>query len=216
LSRRRSAGSPITSAASARASILSGSGGMSMNSGSIFQWRRLRIRARPTELREFVSSAKLSAISIGTFDTTKRLRTSCLDAIAIPGNATTSSMRWYSMDGMMPTSARPARKSSAHCEGTANDRSYLPASGPSVKPQTSGAVFRNSTMEMRSLPIIVEARGRFNIAQPGWRPGTFEHAKMIGLDRPGSESFPDETSHPAPLDESLQRSLTGGRISNRL
>ena len=32
---------------------------MSMNSGSMFQWRRLRIRARPTELREFVSSAKL-------------------------------------------------------------------------------------------------------------------------------------------------------------
>jgi len=59
-------------------------------------------------------------------------------------------MRWYSMAGMMATSARPARKSSAHCEGTVNDSSYLPWSGPLVKPQTSGAVFRYCTMEMRS------------------------------------------------------------------
>src|ERR1700680_2753953 len=71
--------------------------------------------------------------------------------------------------GMMPTSARPAFRSSAHCDGTANERSYRPWSGPSVKPQTSGAVFRNSTMEMRSLPIFAYARGRFNIAQQSRR-----------------------------------------------
>ena len=62
-------------------------------------------------------------------------------------------MRWYSMAGMMAMSASPARKASAHSDGTVKDRSYLPASGPSVKPQTSGAVFRNSTMEMRSFFI---------------------------------------------------------------
>jgi hypothetical protein len=73
-------------------------------------------------------------------------------------------MRWYSIEGMIPMSARPARKSSAHCEGTANKSSYLPARGPSVKPQTSGAVFRNSTMEMRSLPIFVNITEQFNIA----------------------------------------------------
>src|SRR6266436_8742500 len=70
------------------------------------------------------------------------------------------------MAGMIPTSARPAFRSSAHCDGTANERSYRPVRGPSVKPQTSGAVFRNSTMEMRSLPIFANARGQFTIAQP--------------------------------------------------
>src|SRR6267143_3157271 len=70
------------------------------------------------------------------------------------------------MAGMMPTSARPAFRSSAHCDGTANERSYRPVRGPSVKPQTSGAVLRNSTMEMRSLPIFANARGQFTIAQP--------------------------------------------------
>src|SRR5467141_4172664 len=74
------------------------------------------------------------------------------------------------MAGMIPTSARPAFKSSAHCDGTANERSYRPARGPSVKPQTSGAVFRNSTIEMRSLPIFANARGQFTIAQPARPP----------------------------------------------
>src|SRR5712691_11328728 len=63
------------------------------------------------------------------------------------------------MAGMIPTSARPAFRSSAHCDGTANERSYRPARGPSVKPQTSGAVFRNSTIEMRSLLIFTIAWG---------------------------------------------------------
>ncbi len=50
----------------------------------------------------------------------------------------------------MATSASPRRSASAHCDGTVKERSYLPASGPLVKPHTSGAVFRNSTIEMRS------------------------------------------------------------------
>src|ERR1700687_1889559 len=70
------------------------------------------------------------------------------------------------MAGMMPTSARPAFRSSAHCDGTANKRSYRPSRDQTVKPQTSGAVFRNSTMEMRSLPIFANARGQFTISQP--------------------------------------------------
>src|SRR6267378_2186167 len=81
------------------------------------------------------------------------------------------------MAGMMPTSARPAFRSSAHCDGTANERSYRPVRGPSVKPQTSGAVFRNSTMEMRSLPIFANARGQFTIAQPVRLPNA------LGLER---------------------------------
>jgi len=67
-------------------------------------------------------------------------------------------MRWYSMAGMMAMSAAPVRSSSAHCEGTVKERSYLPCSGPCVKPRTSGAVLRYWTMEMRSL-VTVETEG---------------------------------------------------------
>src|SRR5271163_1397597 len=52
---------------------------------------------------------------------------------------------------MIAMSAAPVRSASAHCEGTVKDKSYLPSSGPCVKPRTSGAVFRYCTMEMRSL-----------------------------------------------------------------
>ena len=62
-----------------------------------------------------------------------------------------------------------------HWDGTANERSYFSARGPSVKPQTSGAVFRNSTIEMRSLPDFFPCtRGQLNIAQAGAR---FRRAK---------------------------------------
>src|SRR6202795_4608247 len=51
---------------------------------------------------------------------------------------------------MIAISAAPMRSASAHCDGTVNDKSYFPASGPFVKPQTSGAVFKYCTMDMRS------------------------------------------------------------------
>src|SRR6185437_1923219 len=51
---------------------------------------------------------------------------------------------------MMATSAAPLRRASAHCDGTVKDKSYLPTNGPFVKPQTSGAVFRYCTIDMRS------------------------------------------------------------------
>ena len=50
-------------------------------------------RTRPTELRELVSRAKLRACSMGTFEMTRMLRTSFLAATAIPGSATTFSIR---------------------------------------------------------------------------------------------------------------------------
>src|SRR5260370_20554820 len=55
------------------------------------------------------------------------------------------------MEGMMATSTAPVRSASAHSDGTVKESSQRPAKGPLVKPQTSGAVFRYSTMEMRSL-----------------------------------------------------------------
>src|SRR6266550_7485989 len=86
------------------------------------------------------------------------------------------------MAGMIPTSARPAFRSSAHCDGTANERSYRPVRGPSVKPQTSGAVFTNSTMEMRSLPIFANARGQFTIAQPARLPNALGLERKVRLE----------------------------------
>src|SRR5277367_1146002 len=107
---------------------------------------------------------------IGFFETTRMLRTSPFAATAIPGSATTFSVRWYSIEGMIATSAAPLRNASAHCDGHVNDKSYLPASGPSVNPHTSGAVFKYSTIEMRSLLILQLATyERLMKRLPNWR-----------------------------------------------
>src|SRR3984957_3663049 len=67
------------------------------------------------------------------------------------------------MAGMMAISARRSRRSSAHCEGTVNERSYLFWRAPRVKPYTNGAVFRYCTTEMRSFLTMAAARRRFSI-----------------------------------------------------
>src|SRR5271156_5662433 len=54
------------------------------------------------------------------------------------------------MAGMMAMSTLFVRRASAHCEGMVKDRSYLPRNGPCEKPHTNGAVFKYSTIEMRS------------------------------------------------------------------
>ena len=105
-------------------------------------------------LREPASRAKLFTCSMGFFAMMSRLRTCFFEAMAMSVRIAKSLMRWYSMAGMMATSARPERKSSAHCEGTVKDKSYLPRSGALVKPQTSGAVLRYCTIEMRSLVTV--------------------------------------------------------------
>src|ERR1700680_2144603 len=63
----------------------------------------------------------------------------------------------------MATSARPSGRSSTHCEGTVNERSYLSLRAPRVKPYTNGTVFRYCTTEMRSFLKMADARGRFSI-----------------------------------------------------
>jgi hypothetical protein len=55
-------------------------------------------------------------------------------------------------------SAAPVRIASAHREGTVKDKSYFPASGPFVKPQTSGAVFKYCTIDMRSFCTFLDSR----------------------------------------------------------
>src|SRR5207245_5024324 len=101
-------------------------------------------------LHELASNAKRLTCSMGFLAMISRLRTCFFEAMAMSGRITRSSMRWYSMAGMIATAAEPLRSSSEHREGTVKDKSYLPRSGPLVKPQTSGAVFRYWTMEMRS------------------------------------------------------------------
>ena len=64
----------------------------------------------------------------GEFDGLLRQRPACcalrrLAATAIPGSTTIPSMRWYSMAGMMATSAWPARSASAQSDGTVKERS---------------------------------------------------------------------------------------------
>src|SRR4029077_6119579 len=152
-------------------------------------------RTRAAELRELESRAIFFAMSMGFLATTRMLRTSPFAATAIPGRATMFSMRWYSMAGMMAMSAAPRRRASAHCEGTVKERSYLSASGPSANPQTSGAVLRYSTIEMRSLAIFGEivTHGR----------GTPCDVRAVGGGQNGSEwcsgdprKYPRLESHP--------------------
>ena len=61
-------------------------------------------------------------------------------------------------------SAAPVRIASAHREGTVKDKSYFPASGPFVKPQTSGAVFKYCTIDMRSFCKLEVSRFHPSIA----------------------------------------------------
>src|SRR5260370_12837602 len=112
-------------------------------------------------LRELRSSAKVFTCSIGFFAIISRLRTCFFDAMAMSGRITKSSMRWHSMAGIIATSTCPVVDCSAHCEGTVNDKWYLPRKGPLVKPQMSGAVFRYCTMEMRSLVTGREVTFKF-------------------------------------------------------
>src|SRR5215470_10704664 len=87
---------------------------------------------------------------MGFLETSSRLRTDFFEEIDRFGRIARSGMRWYSMAGIMATSTAPQRSDSAHCDGTVKKSWYLPRSPPCVKPRTSGAVFRYSTMEMRS------------------------------------------------------------------
>src|SRR5260370_22365526 len=104
---------------------------------------------------------------MGIFARISRLRTCFFEAMAMSGKITKSSMRWYSMAGIIATSAVPVRNCSAHCDGTVNDKSYLPRSGPLVKLQTSGAVFRYWTIEMRSFVTVRVLKFKFQYNKAG-------------------------------------------------
>src|SRR5436190_14668549 len=135
---RRRAGSPINRAAAVCCSLAERSGFASRKAGEIFQCWAQRILVKAWVLRELESRAIDRAWRIGTLEISRRLRTRCLEEIERLGRIVRQSIRWYSMAGMMAISAAAVRSSSAHCEGTVKERSYLPCSGPCVKPRTSG------------------------------------------------------------------------------
>ena len=88
----RSAGSPMSSAASQAASMESRSGGKSRNWRTRPQNFRQRIRASATELREEVSAAMLFTCSMGLWLTSRMERTADLAAMAASGRITSPGM----------------------------------------------------------------------------------------------------------------------------
>src|SRR5579863_3624350 len=108
---------------------------------------------------------------MGFLETSRRLRTDFLEAIERLGRITRSGMRWYSMAGIIATSAAPERSASAHWDGTVKESSYFPRSGPCVKPRTSGAVFRYSTMDIRTgFTRAIGLKSNFSIANTPRQP----------------------------------------------
>src|SRR5580692_9908193 len=108
---------------------------------------------------------------MGFLETRSRLRTDFFEAMERFVRITRSGMRWYSMAGIIATSAAPERKASAHWDGTVKESSYFPRKGPCVKPRTSGAVFRYSTMDIRTgFTSVIGLENSFSIANTHRQP----------------------------------------------
>jgi hypothetical protein len=118
LRRTRSAGSPISRAASASASMASGSGGASTNSGAMPQSPRHSRRVSATLLRELVSSAMRFTNLEWAF---LRAAEGCGLRFwrRSPSPAASPCRRFADIRpaGMMAMSASPARRASAQSEG---------------------------------------------------------------------------------------------------
>src|SRR5580704_12252139 len=108
---------------------------------------------------------------MGFLETRSRLRTDFFEAMERFGRITRSGMRWYSMAGIIATSAAPERSASAHCDGTVKESSYFPRKGPCVKPRTNGAVFKYSTMDIRTgYTSVIGLESNFSIANTHSQP----------------------------------------------
>src|SRR5260370_885393 len=115
-------------------------------------------------------------------ETISRLRTRSLEAMERSGRMTRFGMRCSSMAGMIATSAAPARRASAHSDGTVNERSYLPCSGPCVKPRTSGAVLRYCTTEVLYQSSVPAGVGSNDI---GLDRGQLGETRIVRFERSG-------------------------------
>ena len=82
------------------------------------------------------------------------LFTLSFEAMETPPTISASSIRWYSIEGMMPTSAWPLRTAPAHNAGVVKSRSNLPRCSPLSIPQIKGTVLRYLTTETRGLALM--------------------------------------------------------------
>src|SRR5262252_2255303 len=82
----------------------------------------------------------------------------------------------------MAMSTSRLRRASAHSDGTVKDSSYSPRRGPCVKPHTSGAVFKYSTTETRSLLNLSSPQKQFTIAHRNCRSSAAQHAGAFAED----------------------------------
>jgi len=90
---------------------------------------RTGMRVRVCVLRGTGVPGKALHLFDGLLRMMRRLRTCFFEAMARSARIAKSSMRWYSMAGIMATSTLPLHNCSAHCEGHVKDKSYLPRSG---------------------------------------------------------------------------------------
>src|SRR5262249_20781489 len=106
-------------------------------------------RTSAAEVLEAGSSQTDRIFSRETSETRRTDRTS--EAAAIPKPETTRSpgIRWYSIEGISPTSASPDASFSAQTDGRSRETN-TPGGGSCSKPQVRGRAFRKSTRETRS------------------------------------------------------------------
>jgi hypothetical protein len=107
-------------------------------------------------VREAGSIETERILSRDTFETRSTERTSLAAAMPRPGTILKPGMRWYSMEGMSPTSASPRASLSAHTEGRSRE-TETPGGGSWSRPQTRGRAFKKSTTEMRSMTVRRQA-----------------------------------------------------------
>ena len=143
-SRVFSAGSPMMSRASAS------SAARPRRTPAPAPYTRLRrIRVSAAEVRDAGSSATERIFSRETSDTSRTERTSEEAAMPSAGHDRSPGIRWYSIEGISPTSASPDASFAAQTDGRSRETS-TPGGGSWSRPQVRGRAFRKSTTEMRS------------------------------------------------------------------
>ncbi len=106
------------------------------------------MRVSTADVREAGSRETERIFSRETAETRSTERTS--DAAAMPRPATIFrfGIRWYSIDGIKPTSACPDASFSAQTDGMSRETS-TPSGGSWSSPHARGRALRKSTREMR-------------------------------------------------------------------
>ena len=93
-----------------------------------------------------------------TSETSRTERTSDEAAMPRPGTTLRFGIRWYSIEGISPTSASPAASLAAQADGVSRETA-TPAEASWSRPQVRGRAFRKSTTEMRSCMSSRAQRG---------------------------------------------------------